>query len=137
MSSSLPPDWPLSATFMWLDLRACQDSNGDGIGDLLGLVQRLDHFEEVGVNALVFPGLQPSDWAYAGTMMTGFCEIDPRFGTLADFDCLLAEAHARGIAIIPGWNPFFLTGGHLERVSGDQGKPYSEETCTSGLSMVS
>jgi glycosidase len=91
---------------MWLDIRGGQDSNGDGIGDLPGLISRLDHFQEIGVGALVFPGLQPSDWSYVGTMMTEFCGVDPRYGTLADFDRLIEAAHARGIAILLGWSPF-------------------------------
>lgn len=99
-------NWPLSSIFCWLDIRSCQDSNGDGMGDIPGLVSRLDHFQEVGIGALLFPGLQPSDFAYAGTMMTGFCGVDPRFGTLQDFDRLIEEAHRREIAILPGWSPF-------------------------------
>lgn len=106
IESGLPKDWPLSSVFMWLDIRGCRDSSGDGMGDLPGLISRLDHFREVGVGALVFPGLQPSDFAYVGTMMTEFCDVDPRYGTLEDFDRLIAEAHARGIAVLPGWSPY-------------------------------
>jgi len=76
------------------------------MGDLAGLTRRLSHFQDVGIGALMLVGLQPSDFAYGGTMMTEFCAVDPRFGTLPDFDRLLHEAHARGIAILMGWSPF-------------------------------
>ena len=89
-----------------MDLRGCQDSNGDGIGDLPGLISRLDHFQDAGIGAIIFAGLQPSDFSYVGTMMKEFCNVDPRYGSLADFDRLLTEAHAREIAILLGWSPY-------------------------------
>jgi glycosidase len=91
---------------MWMDIRGCQDTNGDGIGDLQGLISRLDHFQDAGIGAFIFAGLQPSDFSYVGTMMTEFCDVDPRYGTLADFDRLLKEAHKRQIAILLGWSPY-------------------------------
>ncbi len=60
MAGSLPTSasiWPYRSIFMWLDIRACQDSNGDGIGDLPGLIARLGHFERAGVGALPGPAL--------------------------------------------------------------------------------
>ncbi len=127
-ASALPEDWALSSVFMWTDIRGCQDSGGDGIGDLPGLTSRLDHFRDVGVGALVFPGLQPSDFAYVGTMMTEFCDVDPRYGTLDDFDRLIEEAHARGIAILPGWSPYSTHPDHPYFVaSRDPAHPDHEE----------
>ena len=102
----LADDWPFASVFMQLDVRAVYDSNGDGIGDLPGLAAKLDHFQEVGVGALHLVGTQPSDLAYGGTMLTDFYSVEPKFGTLADFDRLVEAAHARGIAILITWSPF-------------------------------
>ena len=74
-------NWALSSVFMFMDIRGCQDSNGDGLGDLPGLISRLDHFQEVGIGALVFAGLQPSDFSYVGTMMKEFSDVDPSSAT--------------------------------------------------------
>jgi glycosidase len=128
MKATLPEDWPYTSVFMWVDIRSCQDSNGDGMGDLPGLISRLDHFQEVGVGALIFPGLQPSDFAYVGTMMTEFCDVDPHYGTLEDFDKLVEEAHKRGIALLPGWSPFSTHPDHpYFQASRDPGHPQHDE----------
>lgn len=105
-NTPLRDDWPLSSVFMQMDVRAVFDSNGDGVGDYAGLTAKLDHFQDVGVGALHLVGTQPSDLAYGGTMITDFYNVDPRFGTLADFDRLLEAAHARDIAILITWSPF-------------------------------
>jgi len=99
-------NWALSSVFMFMDIRGCQDSNGDGLGDLPGLISRLDHFQEVGIGALVFAGLQPSDFSYVGTMMKEFSDVDSRYGSLADFDRLIREARDRDIAVLLGWSPY-------------------------------
>ena len=87
-------DWALSSVFMFMDIRGCQDSNEDGLGDLPGLISRLDHFQEVGIGALVFPGLEPSDFSYVGTMMTEFCNVDPRYGGQLRFERKLGSGPA-------------------------------------------
>ena len=91
---------------MWLDIRSCQDSDGDGIGDVAGLISRLDHFRDAGIGAFLFPGLRPTDFAYGGTMVTADRDVEPRLGTLSDVERLIEEAHARDIRIILGWMPF-------------------------------
>ena len=91
---------------MHVDVRGVCDSNGDGIGDLPGLLSKLDHFQQAGLGALFLPGLLPCDFAYSGTMVTDFYSVDPRLGTLDDFDRLLAAAHDRGIAVLMSWSPF-------------------------------
>lgn len=103
----LPSNWMMSSTYLgFVDTRSYKDSNGNGIGDLLGLISKLDYLKEIGIGAILFAGsLQPTDFAYGGTMMTQFCDIDPRLGTLEDFDHLIKEAHKRGIAIVDGWAP--------------------------------
>ena len=80
--------------------RSFMDSNGDGIGDLEGIRRRLDHLGWLGVDALWISPCFPSPMADFGYDVSDYCGIDPRFGTLADFDRLLADAHARGIRIL-------------------------------------
>ncbi len=78
-----------------------QDSNGDGIGDLPGIINRLDYLngsaDSLGVDAIWLSPIYPSPMHDFGYDVSDYCDIDPRFGTLADFDRLTAEAHRRGI----------------------------------------
>lgn len=81
-----------------------QDSNGDGIGDLPGIISRLDYLngsaDSLGVDAIWLSPIYPSPMHDFGYDVSDYCDIDPRFGTLADFDRLTAEAHRRGIRVI-------------------------------------
>src|SRR4051812_12770038 len=85
--------------------RSLQDSDGDGIGDLRGITQRLDHFVRLGIDALWISPTQPSPMADFGYDVAEYCDIDPRFGTLADFDHLLMEAHARDLRLVMDFVP--------------------------------
>jgi alpha-glucosidase len=85
--------------------RSFQDSNGDGIGDLRGIMQRLDHLVALGVDALWLSPIQPSPMADFGYDVADYRDIDPIFGNLADFDALVAQAHARGLRVILDFVP--------------------------------
>jgi alpha-glucosidase len=84
--------------------RSFQDSNGDGIGDLRGIIQRLDHLngrpDSLGIDGIWLSPFYPSPMADFGYDISDHCDVDPRFGTLADFDELVAAAHDRGIKVI-------------------------------------
>jgi alpha-glucosidase len=85
--------------------RSFQDSNRDGIGDLKGIAARLDHLVELGADAVWVSPIYPSPMADFGYDVSDYTDIDPMFGTLADFDALVAAAHARGLKIILDFVP--------------------------------
>ena len=80
--------------------RSFQDSNGDGIGDLPGIIARLDHIASLGVDCIWLSPITKSPQHDMGYDVSDYCEIDPLFGSLEDFDTLLAQAHARGLKVI-------------------------------------
>jgi len=90
--------------------RSFYDSNGDGIGDLEGIVDRLDYLNDgrhggLGVDAIWLSPFFPSPLADFGYDISAYTEIDPTFGTLDIFDKLIAEAHARNIRVVLDWVP--------------------------------
>jgi alpha-glucosidase len=80
--------------------RSFADSNGDGLGDLPGIISRLDYLAGLGVDALWLSPVYPSPDKDFGYDVSDYCNIDPRYGSLADFDRLVAKAHARGLRLI-------------------------------------
>lgn len=98
-ASTLPKDWQ-HGVFMEVFVRGYQDSNGDGIGDLKGLTQRLDYLKKLGVSGLWLMPITASGDHDHGYATTDFRAIEPQYGTLADFDELIRQAHQRGIGIV-------------------------------------
>ena len=98
-------DWWRSAVFYQIYPRSFADSNGDGVGDLEGIRAGLDHLAWLGVDAIWLCPFYRSPMTDFGYDVTDYCDVDPLFGTLADFDRILAEAHDRGIKVIVDWVP--------------------------------
>ncbi|MEV7623448.1 alpha-glucosidase [Actinoplanes sp. NPDC089786] len=92
--------WWKSAVVYQIYPRSFADSDGDGMGDLRGIIQHLDYLAELGVDVLWLSPVYPSPQDDNGYDISDYQDIDPLFGTLADFDELLTEAHARGMKLI-------------------------------------
>ena len=106
-SKSLPGDsaWWKKAVFYQIYPRSFMDSNGDGVGDLQGIIARLDYLNDgtpgsLGIDAIWFSPFFTSPDRDFGYDVADYCNIDLRFGTLADFDRLVEEAHRRNIRIL-------------------------------------
>jgi len=93
-------DWWRGASIYQIYPRSYQDSNGDGIGDLAGITKRLDHIASLGVDAIWISPFFTSPMLDFGYDVSNYRDIDPMFGTLADFDAMLAKAHALGLKIL-------------------------------------
>ncbi len=85
--------------------RSFQDSDGDGVGDLPGIEQRLDHLAWLGVDAVWISPFYRSPMADFGYDVSDYCDVDPLFGTLEDADRLIAAAHDRGLRVLVDWVP--------------------------------
>ena len=97
--TTLPPGWQYGGMYE-VFVRAFQDSDGDGIGDLQGLILRLDYLKALGVKGLwLMPVMQSQDHDH-GYSITDYRWIENQYGALADLDALIAQAHARGIGVI-------------------------------------
>ena len=94
------PLWYKEAVFYEVFVRAYGDSNGDGIGDLPGLVDKLDYVNELGVDCLWLLPLYPSPLRDDGYDIADFYGIHPDYGTVQDFRVLVEEAHRRGLRVI-------------------------------------
>ncbi|MGZ3145285.1 glycoside hydrolase family 13 protein [Lentzea chajnantorensis] len=92
--------WWTSAVVYQVYPRSFADSNGDGIGDLPGLITRLDHLHRLGVDVVWLSPVYASPHADNGYDISDYQAIDPAFGTLEDFDRLLAEVHARDMKLV-------------------------------------
>ena len=113
--STLPDGWS-SGAFMEIFVRSYQDSDGDGVGDLRGLISRLDYLKDLGVSGLWLMPVTASQDHDHGYAVQDYRAIEAAYGSLADFDELLRQAHARGIAVVVDYvmnhsaaaNPIFV-----------------------------
>jgi alpha-glucosidase len=93
-------DWWKNAVIYEIYPRSFQDTNGDGIGDLNGITERLDYLKDLGVDAIWLTPVYPSPQVDFGYDISDYKNIDPQYGTLAEFDRLVAEADKRHIRVL-------------------------------------
>lgn len=93
-------EWWRTAAIYQIYPRSFADANGDGMGDLAGITQRLGDLAELGIDAIWLSPFYTSPQKDAGYDVADYCDVDPLFGTLTDFDDMVSEAHARGIRVI-------------------------------------
>ncbi|RYZ78889.1 MAG: alpha-amylase, partial [Proteobacteria bacterium] len=99
-SNAENPLWYKDAIIYELHIRAFHDSNGDGIGDFQGLIQKLDYLSNLGVTAVWILPFYPSPGKDDGYDIADYANINPNYGTLDDFQEFLREAHRRDIRVI-------------------------------------
>jgi alpha-glucosidase len=92
--------WPEGAIVYQIYPRSFQDSNDDGIGDLQGVISRLDYLKSLSVTAIWLSPFYPSPMADFGYDIADYCDVDPIFGTLEDFKQLLEAAGERDIKVM-------------------------------------
>jgi alpha-glucosidase len=92
--------WWENAAIYQIYPRSFQDSDGDGVGDLYGIETRLDHLVELGVDGFWLSPIHPSPLADFGYDISDYTAVDPVYGTLEDFDRLVAAADARGLRVL-------------------------------------
>ena len=93
-------DWWRRGIFYQVYPRSFQDSNGDGVGDLRGIIARLPHLTRLGVDAVWLSPIFTSPMADFGYDISDYTGIDPLFGSMEDFDALVAAAHDSGLKLI-------------------------------------
>ena len=100
MVLAVDPDWWRGAVIYQIYPRSFQDSDGDGVGDLAGITARLDHVAKLGVDAIWISPFFTSPMQDFGYDVSDYCGVDPLFGSLADFDALVARAHGLGLRVM-------------------------------------
>lgn len=98
-------NWWKHATFYQIYPRSFKDSNNDGDGDLPGVISKLDHLVDTGVNGVWLSPIMESPQIDQGYDISNYYKIDPRFGTLEDLKLLIEKAHENGIKIIMDFVP--------------------------------
>lgn len=98
-------DWWHDAVVYQIYPRSFADGNGDGVGDLRGIIERLDHLEALGIDAVWLSPIFRSPMADFGYDVSDYCSVDPVFGTDDDLDELIAGLHTRGMRLLLDWVP--------------------------------
>jgi alpha-glucosidase len=106
------PEWWRDAVFYEIYVRSFADSNADGVGDLPGIIQRLPYLRDLGIDAIWLTPFYPSPGADHGYDVANYVDVDPLFGTLDDFDELLASAHALELRVIVDIVPNHTSSAH-------------------------
>ena len=99
-AASVDKDWWRGAVIYQIYPRSFQDSNGDGIGDLSGIIHRLEHIARLGVDAIWISPFFRSPMLDFGYDVSDYRDVDPMFGSLGDFDALIKRAHDLGLKVL-------------------------------------
>jgi len=120
--------WWQRAVIYQIYPRSFADASGDGIGDIAGILQHLDHLTWLGVDGLWLSPIFPSPMADFGYDVANFTDVDPLFGSLDDVDELLASAHRRGLRVLLDWVPNHTSDRHpwFMASRGSRGNPYRD-----------
>ncbi|GHD40959.1 alpha-amylase [Mycetocola manganoxydans] len=124
-----PADWWRTAVIYEVYPRSFADSTGNGVGDLQGIRNRLPYIASLGVQGIWITPFQRSPQVDQGYDISDYCDVDPLFGTLADVDSLLAEAHALGLRVLVDIVPNHASVEHplfLRAVAAGPGSPERE-----------
>jgi Glycosidases len=119
-------DWWRTALIYQIYPRSFADGNGDGIGDLRGVLDHLDHLHDLGVDAIWFSPFYPSPQWDNGYDVSDYFDINPEYGTLEEFDEVLSRAHGMGMRIIIDVVPNHTSSDHIwfqEALAGAPGSP--------------
>ncbi|BDZ45619.1 hypothetical protein GCM10025866_15280 [Naasia aerilata] len=119
-------EWWRSAVIYQIYPRSFADSSGDGIGDLAGIASHLDSLVELGIDAVWLSPFYRSPQHDAGYDVADYCDVDPLFGTLDDFDHLLVSAHDRGLKVLVDLVPNHTSSDHRwfqEALAAPEGSP--------------
>ena len=111
-AAAVAAPWWRDAVVYHVYPRSFQDSDGDGVGDLAGVLARLDHLVWLGVDAVWLSPIYPSPMADFGYDVSDYTGVHPLFGTLEDFDRLIAAAHGRGLKVILDFVPNHTSSEH-------------------------
>lgn len=106
-------DWWKQAVVYQVYPRSFRDANGDGLGDIRGVVSKIDYLKDLGVDAIWLSPFYPSELADGGYDVIDYRNVDPRLGTLDDFDDLVAAAHARGMKVVVDIVPNHTSNKHV------------------------
>ena len=126
LSSTPGIEWWRSAVIYQIYPRSFADATGDGMGDLAGIMKRLPSLAALGVDAIWLSPFYASPQNDAGYDVADYCDVDPRFGTLADFDALEKEAHQLGLKLIVDVVPNHSSNQHIwfqEALAAPEGSP--------------
>src|SRR5689334_10814882 len=128
LDRSTPPadDWWRHAVIYQVYIRSFADGDGDGLGDIAGIRSRLPYLRDLGVDAVWINPWYPSPMADAGYDVSDYRDIEPRFGTLADAEALIAEAHGHGLRVLLDIVPNHTSSAHpwfVEALAGGPGSP--------------